>query len=414
MFDIDTWQEILHTMRANKLRTFLTAFSVAWGIFMLILLLGFGNGLQNGVVYQFRDDAINSIWVRPGQTSIPYKGMKPGRHIQFTNDDFDMIMNSVAGIDHITARYYVFGEFTVRYKDKYSAFRVRACHPDHQYLENTILVKGRFLNDYDIEQRRKVAVIGTKIVEILFGENDPIGEWIDVNGILYKVVGIYRDEGSEHEVRIIYIPISTAQMAYGGSNRVHHIMFTTGDASLEESREMEKEVSQILSTNHRYSPNDPRAVRINNNAEHFQKFMDLFDGINLFLWVVGLGTIIAGIVSVSNIMLIAVKERTREIGIRKAIGATPQSIVSMFLQESVLITVLAGYSGLILGIGLIELIHWTLITFNLEAEFFRNPEIDIKTAVLATCILIVSGVVAGYFPARRAARIMPVEVLHDE
>lgn len=414
MFDIDKWQEIFNTIKKNKLRTILTAFSVSWGIFMLILLLGFGNGLQNGVKYQFRDDAINSIWIHPGQTSIPYKGMKPGRYIKLTNQDYNLIKKSVRGVEYITSRYRLVGEFTVRYKEKYSSFSVIACHPDHKYLENTIMTKGRFINNLDLKRFRKIAVIGGKVAEILFGIEKPLGKWIDVNGIMYKIVGIFRDAGGENEMRKIYIPISTAQMAYGGGNRVNQIMFTTGTAPVSETKRMEERVRSILSARYTFSPKDRRAIRIRNSSVFYQKFMNLFSGIRIFLWMVGLGTIIAGIVSVSNIMLIVVKDRTREIGIRKAIGATPESIISLFLQESVFITVIAGYIGLISGISLIEFSNWVLKHINMKTEFFRNPSIDVKTAIFATLILIFSGILAGYFPARKAAKIQPMEALRDE
>jgi len=414
MFDLDKWQEIFHTISKNKLRTFLTAFSVSWGIFMLVLLLGFGNGFHQGVEWQFRDDATNSIWIRPGQTSIPYKGIKPGKNIQFTNYDYEEIKRQVPGVEFISSRYYLTGEFTVRYKDKYSSFSVRSCHPDHMYLENTIITEGRFINELDVRERRKVTAIGSEIVETLFGDENPIGKWIDVNRIKYKVVGTYKDEGGENEVRTIYIPISTAQMAYGGGTKVHQIMFTTGNATVEESKVMEAKVLDILSKRHVFSKEDDRAVRIWNTVEFFKKFQDLFAGINLFLWIVGLGTIIAGIVGVSNIMLIVVKERTREIGVRKALGATPRSIVGLFLQESILITLTSGYLGLCLGIGLIEFIAWALVNFEVDAEFFRNPEIDLATAVGATILLVIAGVAAGYFPARKAAKIRPIEALRDE
>lgn len=415
MFDIDQWQEIFYTIRKNKLRTFLTAFSVAWGIFMLVLLLGAGRGLQNGVEYQFRDDATNSLFIRSGQTSIPYKGMNVGRNIQFTNADYETIKNTVQGVEHITSRFYLSGEYTVRYNDKYSSFNVRACHPDHLYLENTIMLEGRFLNDMDIEEKRKVTAIGTEIIAALFEPHeDPIGKWIDVNGIKYKVIGVYKDEGGENEVRTIYIPISTAQMAYGGANNVHQIMLTTGNASVEESKRIQEDIVNLLSERHNFSPEDPRAVFIFNMVEEFQQFVNLFLGIEIFLWIVGLGTITAGIVGVSNIMLIVVKERTREIGIRKAIGATPGSIVGLFLQESVLITVLAGYTGLVLGIGLVELINYSIINFEMDLEFFRNPEIDLGTATAATLLLILAGALAGYFPARKAAKINPIVALRDE
>jgi putative ABC transport system permease protein len=414
MFDLDKWQEIFYTIRKNKLRTFLTAFSVSWGIFMLILLLGAGSGLENGVKEEFKDDAVNSIWVNSGQTSKPYKGSKPGRSINFKNQDYSLIKAKIDGIEHSSGRFYCWGEFTIRYKNKYSSFEVMGCHPGMRYLENQHPIKGRHLNQVDIDQSRKVTVIGTKVVEGLFGEEDPIGKWIDVRGIQYKVVGVFEDEGGDNELRRIYIPISTAQIAYGGTNQLHQIMFTTGDASVEEANAMVEEVRELLARQHQFDPTDERAVFIWNSVENYQRFVSLFLGIRIFLWIVGIGTIIAGIVGVSNIMLIVVKERTREIGVRKAIGATPGSIIGLFLQESVVITVMAGYTGLLAGIALIEAINWAMLEFKVETEFFRNPQVDMFTALTATILLIMSGLIAGYIPARKAAKIRPIEALRDE
>ncbi|MGK7397561.1 MAG: ABC transporter permease [Candidatus Cyclobacteriaceae bacterium M3_2C_046] len=415
MFDLDKWEEILFTIRKNKLRTFLTAFSVSWGIFMLIMLLGFGTGFQNGVEFQFRDDATNSIWVRSGQTSKPFKGMQPGKNIQFTNKDYEEIKNTVPGVEYITARFYCYGEFTVRYKNKYSSFEVSGIHPEHQFLELQRIQSGRYINDIDIRERRKVCIIGTKVKEGLFeSDQDPVGEYIDVRGIQYKVVGVYEEEGREGEVRRIFIPISTAQLAYNNLNNIHHIMFTAGEANVAESHQIVDQVRSLLSVNHVFDPEDPRAVHIYNSVENFQQFVSLFAGIRAFLWVVGLGTIIAGIVGVSNIMLIVVKERTREIGVRKALGATPGSIIGLFLQEAIVITLVAGYIGLISGIGLIELINWGMVNFEVEAEFFRNPEVHLQTAVAATFLLVLAGALAGYFPAKKAAKVQPIEALRDE
>lgn len=413
MFDIDKWQEILYTIRKNKLRTALTAFSVSWGIFMLIILLGSGSGLQNGAEYQFRDDAINSIWISPGQTSIPYNGMKPGRRIQLTNEDYEMILRQ-PGVEHLTGRFYLSGEYTVRYKDKYSSFNVRACHPAHQYLEKSIVVKGRYLNDFDLQEKRKVACIGTVIADVLFEKEDPIGKYIDINRVKYKIVGVYEDEGGEGELRTIYIPITTGQMAYNGGNRINQMMFTVGDASVEESKKIEANVTSLLSQKHNFSLEDKRAMRINNGVENFKRFQDVFTGIRIFIWVVGIGTIIAGIVGVSNIMLIVVKERTREIGVRKALGATPNSIIGLILQEAIVITTVAGYLGLIAGIGLLEGINYLMVSMNVQAEFFKNPTVDLNTAISATLLLVFAGALAGYFPARRAAKVNPIEALRDE
>ena len=413
MFDLDKWQEIYFTIKQNKLRTFLTAFSVSWGIFMLIFLLGFGTGFQNGVEGQFSEDATNSLWINAGQTSIAHKGIKPGKQIHMDNQDYESIKRRVKGVEHITARFHCYGEFTIRYKNKYSSFEVLGIHPDHQFIESQKTIKGRYLNQIDQNEKRKVAIIGTKVAEGLFGEEDPIEKMIDVKGIMYKVVGVY-DEINENEVKRIFIPLSVAQLTYEGTSRVHQIMFTAGDASVEESNEMKQSVINIMSARHTFSPEDTRALFVWNNVENFQKFRSLFNGINLFLWVVGLGTIIAGIVGVSNIMLIVVKERTREIGVRKALGATPWSIISLFLQESIAITLLAGYTGLLAGVGLIELISWAMKNFGIKPEFFSNPEVDLKTAIAATLLLVLAGTLAGFFPARKAAKVSPIEALKDE
>jgi putative ABC transport system permease protein len=415
MFDIDKWQEIFFTIRKNKLRTFLTAFSVAWGIFMLMILLGFGAGLQHGVEYDFREDAVNSIWVSPGQTSLPYKGMKPGRNITLKNEDLNSLSQKVSGIEYSAGRFFCYGEFTVRYKDKYSSYSVLGITPDIMYIENQTPQKGRYINQLDMEQKRKVAIIGPKVVEGLFSKNeDPIGKWIDVRGIQYRIVGIYNDQGDEGEINRIFIPLTTAQLAYNAKNQLHTIMYTVGDASVKESQQVVEDTKEILSQKYQFDPEDDRAVFIWNNVENFQRFLNLFFGIKIFLWVIGIFTIIAGIVGVSNIMLIIIRDRTREIGVRKAIGATPSSIVGLFLQESILITVVAGYVGLITGIGIIELVKWALVEFNVDAPYFRDPDIDLFTAVMATVLLVISGALAGYFPAKKAAKVNPIVALREE
>ena len=328
MLDVDKWQEILATIASNKTRTLLTGFSVAWGIFMLIILLGSGQGLSNGVEYQFRDDAINSVWVRSGQTSVPYKGLQPGRSIQFTNQDTDDL-KTIDGVDHATARYYIRGNVQVSYGKESDNFDVRSVHPGHRYVENTIMTRGRFINELDIARHRKVAVIGKLVSDALFKGKPAIGKDIKVNGIAFKVVGIFEDAGGEGEMQKVYLPISTAQRAFGGGNNVAQIMFTTGDADLERTKAMAEQVRSDLAQRHTFSPEDRRAVFIYNNNENFARFLSLMDGIRMFIWVIGIGTILAGVVGVSNIMLITVRERTKEIGVRKAMGATPWSVVGI-------------------------------------------------------------------------------------
>ena len=410
MLDLDTWQEIFDTIRANKLRSFLTGFSVAWGIFMLIVLLGSGVGLGNGVEYQFRDDAVNSIWVRPGQTSIPYKGLQPGRNVQLTNEDHEDIRTGVNGVEHITSRFYIGGSVRVRYREETGSFDVRAVHPDHLYLEKTIVTEGRFLNPLDIREYRKVAVIGTKVKQALFKDEPALGKQLEINGVAFQVVGLFRDEGAEREMEKIYLPISTSQRAFGGGNRISQIMMTTGQAPLEDTAAMAKEIHRRVATHHTFSVDDPRAVEVSNNNEEFVRFLGVIQGIRLFVWVVGLGTLLAGIVGVSNIMLITVRERTREIGIRKALGATPRSIILLIIQESILITSVAGYVGLLLGIAVLEIASRSLPSNG----FFLNPEVDLAVALEAMLLLIAAGLIAGFIPARRAAAVRPVEALRNE
>jgi len=416
MFDIDKWQEIFHTIGKNKLRSFITAFNVAWGIFILIILMGFGRGFQNGIHHQFDDDAANSIFINGGTTTMAHKGIQPGKKINFTNDDFELIREKVEGVEYLTGRYYVSGEFTVRYQDNYSSFDIRAVHPDHLHLERSIIEKGRYINEKDIWEKRKVAVIGTKVVTVLFGNTEPIGEYITVNGIKYMVVGVYNDYGDDDETKTIYIPISTAQLAYGGSNRIHRLMLTVGDASLEESLAIQKEIHEMLAARHTFSTEDKRAVWIFNLWEEYIKWMNIFDGIRFVLAAVGIFTLLAGVVGVSNIMLIVVKERTREIGVRKAIGATPLSVIGLFLMEALLITLVSGYIGMIGGMTFIEsgLLSKLMEFFGFPMDFFVDPGVNFRNAVIATLILAAAGTLAGYFPARKAARIKPVEALKDE
>ena len=411
MFDRDNWEEILTTIRKNKLRTFLTGFSVAWGIFMLIILLGSGQGIGNGVENAFKDDAINSIWIYPGNTTMPYKGLKPGRRIKLTNDDHERVKTLVPGGDDFAARYSMWGA-TVNRGTEYGNYSVRGTHPGHQNIENTIMVKGRYLNNFDLDEHKKVIVISELVEKDLFPKtNHALGEYINVFGIPFKVVGIFTDEGSESELRQMYIPITTVQLIFnGGRNIVQHVMFTVGEASVEQSEEIAEQIRADFATVHNFNPEDQRALFVRNNLKSFERFMSLIENIRLFVWVIGIGTILAGIVGISNIMLIVVKERTREIGIRKAIGATPSTIIGQIILEAIFITSIAGYLGLVAGVYLLE-----FMADNIQGvEYFQNPEVDFGVAISAALILVLAGVGAGLFPATHAASIRPIEALREE
>jgi putative ABC transport system permease protein len=408
MFSLDLWQEIWGTVRRNKLRTILTGLAVAWGIFMLVALLAVGEGLHNNVVYEFRDDALNSIWIHPGQTSQPWKGHQPGRFLQFTMEDYEAV-ERVPGVDRITARFFP-PNSTVTRGAKTTSFDIRAVHPAHQILEKTQMITGRYIDDLDVSERRKVAVIGDEVRNFLFTPaEEPIGQYIGVGGIQFQVIGVFHDEGGEGERKKIFLPISTAQMAYGGANHVDMIMFTVGSASLEQSMAIENQVRALLAERHNFDPADARALRMWNNLERFGKISMIILMIQVFVWVVGGLTIVAGIVGVSNIMLIAVKERTREIGIRKALGAPPRSILSMITQEALVLTGVSGYLGLVGGVGFVELFRRYAKT-----DFIRDPSVDLRIAITATVLLVICGTLAGFFPAWRAARINPIEALREE
>ncbi len=410
IIDRDKWQEIFSTINKNKLRTFLTGFSVAWGIFMLIILLGSGRGLQNGVQHQFADDATNSLWIYQGLTTKPFHGMNAGRKIQFTNTDYTRTKRLDKHIDHISGHYYV-GSKTISYQFNYGSYDIRAVNPGHKYIENTDITKGRFLNRLDMEHFSKVVVIGDIVRKDLFknGEN-PLGKYVKVGDIPFKVIGVFKDAGGNGEMRKVYIPVSTAQRVFNGGNRLNQIMFTVGNATLGQTKQIEKEVRTEFAKVHHFDPADRRAIRISNNLDEHQKVMNLFLGIRIFIWIIGIGTIIAGIVGVSNIMMIVVKERTKEIGIRKALGATPKSIVGLILLESVIITSMAGYIGLMAGVGLLELIN----KYMPPSDFFRNPEANLSIALTAMVLLVIAGAIAGFIPAKKAASIKPIEALRDE
>lgn len=409
MFDLDKWQEIFSTIRSNKLRTFLTGFSVAWGIFMLIVLLGSGYGLENGVKREFEGDAVNYISINSGITSMPYKGMKAGRFLRFENDDKQMLGN-IDEVDKSSSRTFVFNGQNLSYKNEYGSFDIFAITPEYYYVESLVLTNGRYINDYDVENYRKAVVLGKVVKEALFKQQEPVGEYIKINGVPFKVVGWFDDPGGDRDVSRVYIPITTAQRVFNMGNSIRNVCLMLDDANTEESKVVLEEAKTLLAQKYKFDPRDPRALFVFNSIENFQQFMDLFAGIRLFIWIIGIGTIIAGIVGVSNIMMIVVKERTKEIGIRKSMGATPWSIVSLILQESILITAFAGYIGLVLGVGLLGLVSGLLPS----TDYFANPEVDFNIAIGATMILVLAGSIAGFVPARRAASIKPVEALRDE
>jgi len=409
IFNRDTWEEIFETIGKNKLRTFLTAFSVAWGIFILVILSGAGNGLRNGAQSQFGNDAQNSIWIDAGKTSMAFNGLKPNRDIQLTNEDYQYIRENIKDIDFGTAVFRGWNAKPLSYKKEHAGFTVRPVMPDHKDLEKVQLLEGRFINANDIKGYLKVCSIGKPVKEALFKKEDPIGKYIDVENTKYQVVGVFDDPGNNDNNRI-YIPLTTAQRAWNGKNYVNTIWVSTGTSTLERSEEITEEIRQLLAKKHNFNPKDKDALGVYNNNAEFARIMNMLSGIKIFVTIIGIFTLIAGIVGVSNIMMIIVKERTREIGIRKALGATPLSIIGQIMMESIFITGTAGYTGLILGVGIIEMIKM----IGIDSDFFKKPDIDFGLAIFSTILLIVSGAFAGLIPSVRASRIEPVVALRED
>jgi putative ABC transport system permease protein len=415
MFNLDRWREILDTLMRSKLRTLLTAFSMAWGIFMLVVLLGLGNGLQHGIEQQFADDAVNSIWIRGGATSLPWQGLPNGRRVVFSNTDVDTV-RAMPESDKVTGRFYVGGsrfqsQLTVRVGKKSQSYDVRSVHPDHLYLENTIMKQGRFLNEPDITDRRKVCVIGAPVAKFLFEDKDAVGEYVELGGGSFKVVGVFDDTGEQGEAQMIYIPISTAQAMYNGNDKVNQVMFTLQpDVSVDESVVLAQHAKDLLARAHRFDPHDPQAVWVRNNAENYRSFLQIFQMISIFVTFMAACTLLAGVIGISNIMMIVVRERTREIGVRKALGATAVNIVTSIVQESVALTAVAGYCGMCAGIGLLALIDKIVPPGN----GFADPSVSLTVALVATGVLIIAGALAGLFPALAAAKVNPIVALRDE
>ena len=409
---IEAAQDILEDLVRNPVRTGLTAASVAWGTFMLVLLLGLSQGLQNSVRWQFRDDATNSIWVYPNKTSRPYNGHAEGRAVQFEDRDLDLI-GALPHVDKLTGRFYPPGRGgVIRWGDRQANFGVRSVHPDHQFLENTRIVAGRYLDALDLEQRRKVVVIGREVASFLFrGRPDDriLGERVDIAGTMYQVIGIFEDEGGEEEMSEVYVPLTTAQVVYRGGDTIHQIMFTIGDATLAQSEALSEEVRRTLAKAHDAHPEDRKAIRVRDNVEDFQRLSRVFDLLAAFTWVVGVGTVMAAIVGVSNIMLVSVRERTHEIGLRKALGATPWRIVAGIVRESVLLTAVSGYTGVVLGVAAVELVGAVMA----ENETLRDPQVPLSVALTAVGVLTVAGAVAGFVPAWQAATVRPIEALRS-
>jgi putative ABC transport system permease protein len=417
LFDLDTWQEIAATLRGNKLRALLTASGVFWGLFMLILMLGLGRGLENGTRKNLAGLAPHAVYVWGQRTGLPHRGLQPGRHVRFEDEDIRRVA-AIPGVEHVAPRLRLGGwrdTARVNRRDKTGSINVLGDVPAFARIESMPVVEGRFLNEIDVAEKRKVVVLGRKARASLFSESErALGDTIVINGVHFRVVGEIRSEKSGEEGDRVensaFVPFDTFQQAFNQPNRVGWFSLSVrADAA---APDVEKEVRRVLSERHGVHPNDQQAIGSFNAAEQFGKVQGLFRGIRAFVWFVGTLTLLAGVLGVSNILLIIVKERTRELGIRKALGATPASIVGLILQESVALTALSGYAGLVAGVGALELLG--SFVAKLDGAPLSQPEVDLRAALIAAGVLVVAGAVAGIVPARYAARVAPVEALRAE
>lgn len=419
MFDFDNLREIFGTMKRNKLRTFLTGFAVSWGIFILIILLGAGNGLRNGVMKNFENWSQNRIVIYAGSTDKPYAGFQRGRRIRFTYKDFEDLSVFFPEIDKKTVEQYL--SDTLKYNNEYSVVSLRGVHPAKAEIDFLKMKSGngRFINEIDVSRQRKVVVISQRTKEILFKEENPIGKRIIIRSVPFQVIGVYSSEDNSYETAS-YIPVSTAITMYNPGPYIHDIVMTVNGVDTKEAVEdLEKRLRLYFARRHHFDPEDMSAIGMWNTLENFQSINIIMNGLSLMIWLIGIGTLTAGIVGVSNIMLITVKERTREFGIRKAIGATPFSILRMIVFESVLITSVFGYVGMITGIGVTEAINVVVESMNNSGGgnggfIFANPTVDLGIAISSTVLLIIAGVVAGYFPARKAVSVSAIESMRVE
>lgn len=408
-------QEIFATISRNKLRTFLTGFSVAWGIFMLVILLGSGNGLQNGVKSNFAGRAKNQVRTYGGRTSMPHQGYQPDRRIDLKLKDKEKIKESNPNITDIAGVFFVGGR-TINYGKEFTSVTIVGVETIYESIQGVTILEGRFISKGDVNESRKVIVLEENCAKTVSPRKSLIGKDVIADRIIYKVIGIYKTPDSGYSSNAL-APLSTIQKLYSRDNTLHTITYLVdGIKTVPESKEFDQNVRSILAAEHAFNPEDNRAVGINNVVREFMMLNTVFNGIAIFIWIIGLGTLLAGVVGVSNIMLVTVRERTSEFGIRKSMGATPGSLVRLVLAESILITAIFGYLGMILGIGVMEIAN-IMIDHNIAANpgknmvIFLNPTLNLSIIFSATLVLVIAGVVAGYIPARRAARLKTIDAM---
>ena len=421
IFDTDRLVEIWVTITRNKTRSILTCLGVFWGILMLVLLLGSGAGLKNGILGNFEGYATNSVFFMTDRTSEPYKGFKKGRYWNMRNRDAETIRENVPEADIVSAL--IFGgrsEKNIVYGNLTGTYNVKGVYPAQFRIETPVLHYGRLINDIDIQERRKVCVIGHDVNSTLFKGEDPCGKYIRVNGIYYQVAGVISPISSGININgrtqeSVFLPFSTMQQTLNQGDIIHLLCVSVRpNASVQHALD---NVTSILKGQNEIAPNDPQAVRAINLAAEFASINMLFTGIDSLVWLVGIGTLLAGVIGISNIMMVTVKERTREIGVRRALGAKPFNIFSQVMSESLLLTTMAGMLGLSLGVYILDGVN-RLMSMQPsapgEGTFFERPEVSIQVAVAATIIILFSGLIAGLIPAWRAVQIKAIDAIREE
>jgi len=419
MFDLDLWSEIISALKKNRMRSFMTAFGVFWGIFMLIIMSGAGKALENGVLDGVRAFATNSAFFWTERTSVPYAGFQRGRRWHYDTEDIKYIRENVKEVEYLSPRLFgndQAGNNTIR-GERNGAFNVYGDYPDYFKIDRWTPIQGRLINEIDMLQERKVCVIGERVLEVMFAKDEnPIGQYLKINGVYFQVVGVIHAEtriniGGGKKEETIIIPFTTMQKAYNFGNVVYFFSVTAKKGT--KVSDLEDKLKKILKDRHKIAPDDLQAIGSFNIEKQFIKFNALFLGIQILTWIVGIGTLLAGVIGVSNIMLVIIKERTQEIGIQRAIGATPRTVIKHIVAESVFLTVMAGYVGLSLGVGVLEILNRILESAG-DKMFFRNPQVNLSMALSALAVLVVAGIIAGLIPAKRAVSIKPIDAIRDE
>ncbi|WP_276389551.1 ABC transporter permease [Eudoraea chungangensis] len=410
MFSWDTWKEIFETIQKNKLRTFLSGFTVALGILIFVSLFGLGNGLINTFDKFFQEDATNVLYLFPGKTTIPYKGYKSARRIEFENSDLeDIKKNFPMFLEYVTPR--ITRNKVVKYKNESNSYNVTGVDWGHQFAEKTIIMKGRYLNVEDVANKTKYVVIGRLVEKDLFGNVNALGKFIDIGNSMFKVIGVFQDDGGDREERGIYLPYTTLQLIEKNTDKINQIVTAfKPELGYVGAIAYENSLRKFFKDKKFISPDDQNGFFIRNVADQLNQNQQFARVLQLIVAFVAFGTIIAGIIGISNIMVYVVKERTKELGIRKALGATPNNVIGTILLESVFITTISGFFGMVVGIAILSSLGEKLA----EDYFILNPYINTGVAVFATVLLILFGAIAGYVPAQRAARIKPIVALRDQ